>query len=178
METFRRLINRSKLLTNNSDFTLQISAIDRNILNPLVSEACLLADIWSLGIADLQSEIEFDSGGYAKTYFSFNISPGLPKTATPSGIKIFDKSISMTHNGNFTGPRSEIWDELRPTLDRTKHELGIWVPTNYFKLLSQLLARKIILEFPALWEESSGRIYGAIPTYGNLKGYLREKRVI
>ena len=178
METFRRLINRSKLLTSNSDFTLQISAIDGKILNPLISEVGLLADIWSLGISDLQSEIEFDSEGYAKTYFSFDISPGLPKTATPSGIKIFDKRISMTHNGNFTGPRSEIWNELRPTLDRTKHELGFWMPTNYFKLLSELLDRKIILEFPAVWEASSGRIYGAIPTYGNLKGYLREKRVI
>lgn len=165
-------------MTNNSNFTLQISSIDGVQLRPDISDANLLVDNRGLDETKLLTKLIFDLDGYARIFFSFNIGAGLPKNYMPHGIKIMDEYIYMTHNMDFTGPRSEIWNELRPTLDRTKHELGYWVPTPYYKLLSELLERKIFLEFPALWEESSGKIYGAIPTCGNLKGYLREKRVI
>lgn len=175
METFRRFINKSRLLTSNSDFTLQVSNIDGTILKPLVSDENLLAHIDDVVDAEILTKLAFDSSGYATTFFSFNIGPGLPKNYCPLGVTILKKSIYMIYNQNFTGPRSDIWNKLLPTLDR---ESSYWIPTPYFKLLSELLERKIFLEFPAICEKSSRRIYGEIPTYGNLKGYLREKRVI
>ena len=178
MKNIRRLINKSKLLTNNSDFTLQISNIDSTDLKPLASGRNLLTENDFLVEPEVLDKLTFNSSGYAETFFSFDIGPGLPKNYSPLGIKIFGRSIIMAHNLNFSGPRSDIWNELRPTLDRTKHELGYWTPTPYYKLLSELQDRKIFLEFPALWEKSSGSVYGAIPTYGNLKSYLRQKRII
>ena len=178
MKTLRNLINKSKLLSSNSNFTLQVSKIDGTELKPIVSDKNLLADIYSFAEPDLLTKFTFDNDGFATTFFSFDIGSGLPKSCTPLGIKILGQNIYMTHNGNFTGPNNEVWKELRPTLDQKNHELGYWVPTAYYKLLSELQDRKIFLEFPAICEKSSGRIYGAIPTYGNLIGYLREKRVI
>jgi hypothetical protein len=175
METFRRLINKSKLLTNNSNFTLQVSNIDGTELKPLVSDKNLLAHIDDVEDAEILAKLTFNSTGYASTFFSFDIGPGLPINYLPLGIKILEQSMDMTYNQNFTGPRSVIWNELLPTLNR---ESAYWIPTPYYKLLSELLERKIFLEFPAICEKSTRRIYGEIPTYGNLKGYLREKRVI
>ena len=175
METFRRLINKSKRLTNNSNFTLQVSNIDGTDLKPLVSDKNLLAHIDDVENAEILAKLTFDSNGYATMFFSFNIGPGLTKNYWPLGVTILKKSIYMIYNQNFTGPHSDIWNELLPTLDR---ESSYWIPTPYFKLLSELLERKIFLEFPAICEKSSRKVYGEIPTYGNLKGYLREKRVI
>ena len=175
MEMLRRLITKSKLLTNNSNFILQVSNIDGTDLKPLVSDNNLLARIDDIEDAQILGKLTFNSTGYATTFFSFNMGQGLSKNYWPLGITILEKSIYMIHNQNFTGPRSDIWNQLLPTLDR---ESSYWVPTPYFKLLSELLERKIFLEFPAICEKSSGRVYGEVPTYGNLKGYLREKRVI
>jgi hypothetical protein len=178
MKALRNIINKSKLLSINSNFTLQVSKIDATELKPVASDMNLLVDVYAVAEPDLLTKFTFNNDGFATTFFSFNIGKGLPKSYTPLGIKILGKSIYMTHNGNFTGLNNEVWKELRPTLDQKNHELGYWVPTAYYKLLSELQDRKIFLEFPAICEKSSGRIYGAIPTYGNLIGYLREKRVI
>jgi hypothetical protein len=177
VKNIRGLVNKSKLLTNNSDFTLQISNIDGTGLKPIASGSNLLTEN-VLGEPEVLDKLTFNSSGYAETFFSFDIGPGLPKNYSPLGIKIFGRSINMVHNLNFSGPRRDVWNELRPTVDRTKHELGYWSPTPYYKLLSELQDRKIFLEFPAIWEKSSGSVYGAIPTYGNLKSYLRQKRII
>lgn len=178
MKNIHRLINKSKLFTNNSDFTLQISSIDGIGLKPLASGRNLLTENSFLGEPEIFDKLTFNSTGYAETFFSFDIGPGLPKNYSPLGINIFGRSINMVHNLNFSGPRSDVWNELRPTLDSTKHELGYWTPTPYYKLLSELQDRKVFLEFPAIWEKSSGCVYGAIPTYGNLKSYLRQKRIV
>jgi len=59
METFRRLINKSKLLTNNSNFTLQVSNIDGTELKPLVSDKNLLAHIDDVEDAEILAKLTF-----------------------------------------------------------------------------------------------------------------------
>lgn len=178
VEIFRKLVNKSKLLTSNSDFTLQVSIIDGNHLVPRQTDDYLLIDNGVTEIREITNQLNFGSDELADTYFQFLIGKGLPKSATPLGVKILSCNIYISGYGNFFAPRSRIWDTIKPVLGTSKNEIGYWQPTNFFKLLSELQERKIYLEFPAVVEKETGKIFGAIPTFGNLIGHLRAKRVI
>jgi len=189
LETFRRLINKSKALTGNSNFTLQVSSIDGLPLIPKIEDECLLIDGYfntsgyyasrNSDIDQILSKLEFDKQGIANTFFEFDLGLGLPKNYIPHGILIKGIGIFLNHNLDFAGPRTQIWSSVLPVVEKNvKTGLGHFVPTDMYKLLSELLERKIHLEFPAVIRKSTAEIYGAVPTSGNLKGYLREKRII
>lgn len=178
MEILRKLLNKSKLLTDNSNFTLQITSIDSAELKPLIDDANLLARNIDISEFSADTMIKSDGTGSAYSFFQFIIGPGLPKNYGPLGITLNNKRIRLIHNGTFAGPNSDIWKLISPTLDKTKHELGYWVPSPFYKLLSELQERKIHLEFPALIDKSNESVYGAIPNLGKLKAHLLEKRII
>jgi len=178
MVIFRKLVNESKRFSNNSNFTLQVSHIDGTELNPTVDSKNLLAENIDVKALIAGSSAKIDDKGFAQTFFQFNIGLGLPKNVLPIGIIINEKNIYLTRNGYFTGPRNILWNSVLPILDKSKHELGFWAPTEFFKLLSELKERKIFLEFPALLDKASDNVFGVIPNFGNLKAHLLEKRVI
>ena len=189
METFRRLVNKSKLLTNNSNFTLQVSSIDGIPLIPEAIESNLLVNGLfnpdgyyadrNLEVKKIFDKLVFTNNGFANTFFQFNLGLGLPKNYFPNGIKVEGTYIYLDHNLSFAGPRTDIWKSVLP---ETKQDSSggsyKYVPTEMFRLLSELLHRKIHLQFPAVVNRDAAEFYGAIPTVGNLKGYLREKRII
>jgi hypothetical protein len=189
METLRRLVNKSKLLTSNSNFTLQVSSIDGIPLIPEAFESNLLVNgLFSpdgyyadrnLEIKKILDKLVFTSNGFANTFFQFNLGLGLPKNYLPHGIRVESVEIYLDHNLSFAGPRTDIWKSVLPEIKQDSNgRLYQYIPTEMFRLLSELLERKIYLEFPAIVNRDTAEIYGAIPTVGNLKGYLREKRII
>lgn len=130
-------------------------------------------------IDNIFSKLVFDELGLATTFFKFNLGLGLPKNYLPHGIEILGVQIYLDHNFSYIGPRTEIWNQLLPTVEKNvKTGRGYYVATDMYKLLSELLERKIHIEFPAIVKKSTAEIYGEVPTVGNLKGYLREKRII
>lgn len=178
MKIFRKPLNKSKLLGNNSNFTLQIVSIDGNELKPSIDEAHLLTRNLNINEFTRDILINFDGKGMASSFFQFIIGSGLPKNYGPLGIKLNNKSIYLTHNGAFAGPNSDLWKLVNPTLNQAKNELGHLVPSSIYSLLSELQERKIFLEFPALIDKLNEKVYGAIPSLGNLKAHLLEKRII
>jgi hypothetical protein len=187
--TIRRLANKSKLLTSNSNFTLQVPSIDGVSLIPEAIESNLLVRGFfnpdgyyadrNLEIKKILDKLVFNNNGFANTFFQFNLGLGLPKNYLPLGIKVEGISVYLDHNLSFAGPRTDIWKSVLPgTKEDARGDSYQYVPTEMFRLLSELLDRKIYLQFPAVVNRYTAEIYGAIPMVGNLKGYLREKRII
>ena len=127
----------------------------------------------NLEIEKILDKLVFTSNGFAKTFFQFNLGLGLPKNYLPHGIVVEGTYIYLYHNLSFAGPQTDIWKSVLP---ETKQDSSggsyKYVPTEMFRLLSELLDRKIYLQFPAIVNRDTAQIYGAIPTVGNLKGYL------
>lgn len=189
MGTLRRLVNKSKLLTNNSNFTLQVPSIDGIALTPEAIESNLLVSGFfspdgyyadrNLEIKKILDKLVFSDNNFAKTFFQFNLGLGLPKNYLPHGIIIESTRIYLDHNLSFAGPQTDIWKSVLPEIKQDSNGRSHqYVPTEMFRLLSELLERKIYLQFPAVVNRDTAEIYGAIPTVGNLKGFLREKRII
>ena len=102
-----------------------------------------------------------------------------PRQRSPGSRNFKWKNITNEILSEFDTPENtkEDFVDVKPKT-RSLPKIETYVPTEMFRLLSELLDRKIYLQFPAIVNRDTAQIYGAIPTVGNLKGYLREKRII
>jgi hypothetical protein len=92
METFRRLINKSKLLTNNSNFTLQVSNIDGTELKPLVSDKNLLAHIDDVEDAEILAKLNSRNKAKLIKPEGLSVNPDLRITKLDKPIEEMDSA--------------------------------------------------------------------------------------